>query len=333
MIENKFILSSNKILSLGIAVADTFAKPINKFPKWNTLDTFSEIKFSAGGCAVNAAINLKNLGLDVGIAVAIGKDKNGKYILDELIKKKIDTEPLVEKNRINTAYTFAMISSEGKRRYLTNWGANDHFLDTDIKNSVLKKYGLVHLCGTFAMKSFDGKSTAKFVKRAKKMNLITCMDTIYNDKVNCLALLKSSIPYLDIFFPSYEEVVQLSGYNSTKKNIEFLKSFKIPIVGIKMGEKGSIVAVNNKTFICSPFKVTVTDTSGAGDAFMSGLIYSIVNKSSIEESIIFATACAALSVGHMGANEGIPKPKLVKKFIEKKLNTSNKKKNFIKYFD
>ena len=49
MIENKFILSSNKILSLGIAVADTFAKPINKFPKWNTLDTFSEIKFSAGG--------------------------------------------------------------------------------------------------------------------------------------------------------------------------------------------------------------------------------------------------------------------------------------------
>ena len=41
MIENKFILSSNKILSLGIAVADTFAKPINKFPKCNTLNTFS----------------------------------------------------------------------------------------------------------------------------------------------------------------------------------------------------------------------------------------------------------------------------------------------------
>ena len=148
MAENNFSLPTNKILSLGIAVADTFAKPINKFPKWNTLDTFSEIKFSAGGCAVNTGINLKNLGLDVGVAAAIGNDKNGKYILEELKKKKIYTETLVKK-KINTAYTFAMISSEGKRRYLTNWGANDYFLDTDIKDSTLKKYGLIHLCGTF----------------------------------------------------------------------------------------------------------------------------------------------------------------------------------------
>ena len=332
MAENNFSLPTNKVLSLGIAVADTFAKPINKFPKWNTLDTFSEIKFSAGGCAVNTGINLKNLGLDVGVAAAIGNDKNGKYILEELKKKKIYTEALVKK-KINTAYTFAMISSEGKRRYLTNWGANDYFLDTDIKDSILKKYGLIHLCGTFAMKSFDGRSTAKLLKRAKKLNLVTCMDTIYNDKVDCVSLLKSSIPYLDIFFPSYEEAILISGFKSIKKNMDFLKKFKIPIVGIKMGERGSIISQNNLTFLCPSFKIPVVDTSGAGDAFMSGLIFSIVKKFSIEESIIFATACAALSVGQMGANEGMPKPKLVKRFIEKKLNTSIKKRNFIKYLD
>ena len=332
MAENINIHCTNKVLSLGIAVADTFAKPINKFPKWNTLDTFSEIKFSAGGCAVNTGINLKNLGLDVGVAAAIGNDKNGKYILEELKKKKIYTETLVKK-KINTAYTFAMISSEGKRRYLTNWGANDYFLDTDIKDSTLKKYGLIHLCGTFAMKSFDGRSTAKLLKRAKKLNLVTCMDTIYNDKVDCVSLLKSSIPHLDIFFPSYEEAILISGFKSIKKNMDFLKKFKIPIVGIKMGEQGSIVSQNNLTFLCPSFKIPVVDTSGAGDAFMSGLIFSIVKKLSIEESIIFATACAALSVGQMGANEGIPKPKLVKRFIEKKFNTSIKKKNFIKYLD
>ena len=332
MAENNFSLPINKVLSLGIAVADTFAKPINKFPKWNTLDTFSEIKFSAGGCAVNTGINLKNLGLDVGVAAAIGNDKNGKYILEELKKKKIYTEALVKK-KINTAYTFAMISSEGKRRYLTNWGANDYFLNSDIKDSILKKYGLIHLCGTFAMKSFDGRSTAKLLKRAKKLNLVTCMDTIYNDKVDCVSLLKSSIPYLDIFFPSYEEAILISGFKSIKKNMDFLKKFKIPIVGIKMGERGSIISQNNLTFLCPSFKIPVVDTSGAGDAFMSGLIFSIVKKLSIEESIIFATACAALSVGQMGANEGIPKPKLVKRFIEKKLNTSIKKRNFIKYLD
>ena len=223
MAESNFSLPTNKVLSLGIAVADTFAKPINKFPKWNTLDTFSEIKFSAGGCAVNTGINLKNLGLDVGVAAAVGNDKNGKYILEELKKKKIYTESLVKKKN-NTAYTFAMISSDGKRRYLTNWGANDYFLDTDIKDSILKKYGLIHLCGTFAMKSFDGRSTAKLLKRAKKLNLVTCMDTIYNDKVDCVSLLKSSIPHLDIFFPSYEEAILISGFKSIKKNHQVISS-------------------------------------------------------------------------------------------------------------
>ena len=91
MVDNSFSLSSNKVLSLGIAVADTFAKPINNFPKWNTLDTFSEIKFSAGGCAVNTGINLKNLGLDVGVAAAIGNDKNGnRNRIDICIKDKMN---------------------------------------------------------------------------------------------------------------------------------------------------------------------------------------------------------------------------------------------------
>ena len=57
---------------------------------------------------------------------------------------------------------------------------------------------------------------------------------------------------------------------------------------------------------------------------------SIIKKLSIEDSIIFATACAALSIGYMGANNNIPKPAIVKKFIKKKLNTSTKKRNFSK---
>ena len=97
-----------------------------------------------------------------------------------------------KKTKNNTAITFAMISSNGKRRYLTNWGANDIFSIKDLVFSNIQKYSLIHLCGTFAMKTFDGKQTLEFVKKIKKnkSKILISMDTIFNTKVNCLKLIK-----------------------------------------------------------------------------------------------------------------------------------------------
>ena len=318
-----------KVLCLGIANADTYAKPIDKIPKWNTLETFSDLKFYPGGCAINAAINIKSLGMCSGVAAAVGQDIHGKYIIDQLKKKKINTNNIVLK-KTNTAYTFAMISSTGKRRYLTNWGANDFFTADDVNYENLKSYDLIHLCGTFAMKLFDGKETTKVLKNLKKNNLLISLDTIYNDKVNCLSLIESAFPYLDVFFPSYEELNLITGQSSIKKNIDFLKSTKIPIVGIKMGKEGSVFISYNKAYLCKPFKVPVTDTSGAGDAFMSGLIYSILHQMNAKDSLIFATACAAYNIQSMGAAGNVPRASIIKGYIKKNLNTSAKLSNFIR---
>ena len=66
----------------------------------------------------------------------------------------------------------------------------------------------------------------------------------------------------------------------TKKKDELFELDKVTVSGgSRVGiDKGSIVATNNSTFVCPAFKVPVVDTSGAGDAFMSGLIFSIIKK-------------------------------------------------------
>lgn len=323
--------SNKKALCLGIAVTDTYAKSIDKIPKWDTLGTFDEVKYGAGGCAVNTAINLNSLGINCGVSAAIGKDLNGEFIIDQLKKRKIDTANIV-KTKNNTAITFAMISSNGKRRYLTNWGANDIFSIKDLVFSNIQKYSLIHLCGTFAMKTFDGKQTLEFVKKIKKNKnkILISMDTIYNTKVNCLKLIKDLFPYLDIFFPSIEELTLITGYNSIKKNIDFLKATKIPLTGIKMGKEGSIFIHNNNASYCSPFKVKVEDTSGAGDAFMAGLIFATLSEYSLNYSMIFSTACAANNIQHVGASGNVPYFNKVEKFINENLNSVTKVNNFIR---
>lgn len=323
--------SNKKALCLGIAVTDTYAKSIDKIPKWDTLGTFDEVKYGAGGCAVNTAINLNSLGINCGVSAAIGKDLNGEFIIDQLKKRKIDTANIV-KTKNNTAITFAMISSNGKRRYLTNWGANDIFSIKDLVFSNIQKYSLIHLCGTFAMKTFDGKETLEFVKKIKKNKnkILISMDTIFNTKVNCLKLIKDLFPYIDIFFPSIEELTLITGYNSIKKNIDFLKATKIPLTGIKMGKEGSIFIHNNNASYCSPFKVKVIDTSGAGDAFMAGLIFATLSEYSLNYSMIFSTACAANNIQHVGASGNVPYFNKVEKFINENLNSVTKVNNFIR---
>lgn len=323
--------SNKKALCLGIAVTDTYAKSIDKIPKWDTLGTFDEVKYGAGGCAVNTAINLNSLGINCGVSAAIGKDLNGEFIIDQLKKRKIDTTNII-KTKNNTAITFAMISSNGKRRYLTNWGANDIFSIKDLVFSNIQKYSLIHLCGTFAMKTFDGKQTLEFVKKIKKnkSKILISMDTIFNTKVNCLKLIKDLFPYLDIFFPSIEELTLITGYNSIKKNIDFLKATKIPLTGIKMGKEGSIFIHNNNASYCSPFKVKVEDTSGAGDAFMAGLIFATLSEYSLNYSMIFSSACAANNIQHVGASGNVPYFNKVEKFINENLNSVTKVNNFIR---
>ena len=323
--------SNKKALCLGIAVTDTYAKSIDKIPKWDTLGTFDEVKYGAGGCAVNTAINLNSLGINCGVSAAIGKDLNGEFIIDQLKKRKIDTANII-KTKNNTAITFAMISSNGKRRYLTNWGANDIFSIKDLVFSNIQKYSLIHLCGTFAMKTFDGKQTLEFVKKIKKnkSKILISMDTIFNTKVNCLKLIKDLFPYIDIFFPSIEELTLITGYNSIKKNIDFLKATKIPLTGIKMGKEGSIFIHNNNASYCSPFRVKVIDTSGAGDAFMAGLIFATLSEYSLNYSMIFSSACAANNIQHVGASGNVPYFNKVEKFINENLNSVTKVNNFIR---
>ena len=93
--------SNKKALCLGIAVTDTYAKSIDKIPKWDTLGTFDEVKYGAGGCAVNTAINLNSLGINCGVSAAIGKDLNGEFIIDQLKKRKIDTANIIKTKNNN----------------------------------------------------------------------------------------------------------------------------------------------------------------------------------------------------------------------------------------
>src|ERR1700738_4932896 len=73
------------------------------------------------------------------------------------------------------------------------------------------------------------------------------------------------------------------------------------IVALTMGADGCLIAAGNEMVHVPPFKVAVVDTTGAGDAFMGGLSYGLLQEWDYERVGLFANACAALCCTKVGA--------------------------------
>jgi len=72
-------------------------------------------------------------------------------------------------------------------------------------------------------------------------------------------------------------------------------------VAITMGAKGCTIATKDRVVQIPAFEVKVVDTTGAGDAFMGGLSYSLLQGWDAERAGTFANACAALCCTKVGA--------------------------------
>jgi sugar/nucleoside kinase (ribokinase family) len=68
-----------------------------------------------------------------------------------------------------------------------------------------------------------------------------------------------------------------------------------------MGTEGSLLASANTTDHVPAFEISVVDTTGAGDAFMGGLSFGLLQGWDLPNSGLFANACAALCCTKVGA--------------------------------
>ena len=68
-----------------------------------------------------------------------------------------------------------------------------------------------------------------------------------------------------------------------------------------MGPEGCLIASKEGIAHAPPFRVDVVDTTGAGDAFMGGLSYALLQGWDHERVGTFANACAALCCTKVGA--------------------------------
>jgi sugar/nucleoside kinase (ribokinase family) len=309
-------MSEIEVLCVGIAVADVMAKPVDDVPDWDRLGTFDHIEHHMGGCAVNTAVDLVRLGVPAGVSACVGRDGAGAFVRDSLVEAGLDTAGLVATDEAATSYTFVMIGSDGRRRYLHHVGANAHFTEGHVPGALVARARVLHMAGSLLMPAMDGEPTARLLARARDRGVLTSMDTAFNPDVDARALLEPCLPHLDILVPSIEEARALTGESEPNAMLDWFGDCRIGLLGVKLGAEGCLLRTPDGTKHYPAFTVPVVDGSGAGDAFMAGFLYGVLQGWAIERTAHFANATAAHCIQAIGCSAGVPSAAEVARFLD-----------------
>jgi sugar/nucleoside kinase (ribokinase family) len=111
----------------------------------------------------------------------------------------------------------------------------------------------------------------------------------------------SALRLADVLKPCKAAARELTGEGDYEKIARQLLGLGPKIVALTLGADGCIIASSERIARVPAFKVEVVDTTGAGDAFMGGLSYGLLQGWDFERVGLFANACAALCCTRVGA--------------------------------
>ena len=294
------------VCCLGILVADAVGSPIDEVPPKGRLKLFDRMELHIGGCAANSGIAMARLGLDVTVAGKVGEDIFGRFVMETLEGHGVDPAGVVVDGSVSTSFTFIMVGSDGQRRFVHTMGANAALCEDDIDPELVKQARILHVAGTMVMPTFDGEQTANVLAAARDAGVTTCMDTVFNDRIeDYLPVIGPCLPHLDMFLPSIEEAERVAGTSEPREIVRRIADGGAGVVVVKLGEEGSYVYGEGEEAFVPSYVVDAVDTSGAGDSFVAGFLAGRLRGWPLVESARFGNAVAAHCIQALGCTAGV----------------------------
>ncbi|MGI5849220.1 MAG: carbohydrate kinase family protein [Christensenellales bacterium] len=305
------------VITLGIAVMDIIAMPVDKslFERDNT--TIDNILLVPGGDASNQSINLSKLGLSVSLCCRIGQDNLGRIFLSELQEHGVDTSHVTVSPASVTSTAIALVSSSGDRNIVYKRGNNFDFCIKDIDMNYIARTRALSIGSIYGMPKLEDDGLLEILQFASKHGVKIFADMASDKKGLKLKGVIPFLPYIDYFMPSEVESTHLTDCTDCREAAKIFADAGAKNVIIKLGSKGIYAHCTGFSGFYDSFRISAKDTTGAGDAFCAGFIYSVLNGFDIHKALEFASACGAFNSLYLGASTSPLHAQTINKFIEK----------------
>jgi sugar/nucleoside kinase (ribokinase family) len=255
-----------------------------------------------GSSSAIFACGVARLGLKVAFLGLVGDDVFGKFVIEELGARNVDTHAIKITPKVKTGCTI-ILNRGNDRAIMTHPGSIAQLKKSDLDLSLFKSARHLHLGGYFLLDSMK-KDVSSIFRLAHQNHLTVSLDTNYDPKEKWGLGRDNPLRDTDIFFPNETEIKQITrqpDVESAMKSLGYIST-----IVVKRGKTGAFARQKNEIKTVTAMKVKVKDTVGAGDSFDAGFLYGYLSGFGLEKSLKLASVCGSLSTTQAGGIAGQP---------------------------
>lgn len=288
----------------------------------------------AGGAPANVAVGLARLGITSAFVGKVGDDGFGRFLAQTLAQEGVDNRGLSFSDQANTALAFVSLREAGEREFMFYRAdsADPLFSRRDVNPAIFNGARLLHFGSMSLISDPFRDATLYAVALARRRDLLVSYDpnlrlAMWPDAQAAREGVRLGWDEASIVKISIEEVEFLAGPGDPVRAVRDLWHDRLRLVAITMGSAGCRYVTAESDGAVDGFKVESIDTTGAGDAFMSGLLAGLLETTAetwepaaLERICRFANAAGALTTTRSGAIPALPTRAAVDAFLQKPQN-------------
>ena len=270
-----------------------------------------------GGSGTNVIVQASRLGATCGFIGQVGDDGLGEDILKSLAVEGVDTSGMPVKAGGISLHTDIVVDKSGKKFILLNMGNTFLALEkSQVDMDYLKQAKIYYTDLLPGGPAIAGLKAAKAAGMKTAFNMQVGLEAMAGFGVS-KALILDSLKDIDLFAPCRDGLFALCGTTDLEGCRAYLRNWFKGTLLITLGGQGSVAFDENDNRYDQPIiPIQAVDTTGAGDSYMGGMLYSyLLKKMPLPEAMYFSTACSAYTCLHLGARSG-PTLEIVQAFMD-----------------
>ena len=257
----------------------------------------SDFDMGPGGKGSNQAVATARLGAESYLVGIIGDDKLGEIATDLYKVEGVDTTYLRKTSEKATGVGFIVLNSAGNNFIILDMSAND-LMDpafVDLAEAQIARSRIV-----MSVLEIPVAAAARAMELGKKHGVLTLLNP-----APAALLPDDMFQHIDIMTPNESELRILLGLPAddptpTVELAQRMKARGVRTLVVTMGGDGALIVSDDGVQQIPTIVVDVVDTTGAGDAFNSGLAMALAEGKSLIEAVQYGCCAGAVACTRLG---------------------------------
>ncbi len=283
---------------------------------------------AAGGAPANVAVGLARLGRSVGFLGQVGDDDFGDFLAATLRDNSVEITGLRRTSAARTALAFVSLRADGERDFMFyRHPSADMLWEAGDTDRAVAASGRVFHFGSISLISDPSRaSTISSVRAARDHGSLISYDPnlrlpLWSSPEAAREGMLLGLSFANLVKLSREELAFLTGTEDIQEGAHRLWHDDLRLLTVTCGIEGCWWFTAGDSGHIAGFPVTSVDTTGAGDAFVAGVLAGLIeadfctDRPTLDQIMRLANAAGALTVTRRGAIPSLPTRSEVDRFL------------------